>query len=93
MGLESVDNEEAVESVPIHDTYITGVHRLEFLSRHTVRIILYVDENGTRIVKEKLLMEVDSIPAAIAFVMKATWHRLTHIPLMEVAMANRVGRH
>lgn len=93
MTPETYNEENTIEPVPIQDTFIAGVHKVEFLGRCNVRIHLYSEEDGHRVIVGKVIMSLDDIPMAIATVMKATWHRLTHIPLTEVGMANRVGRH
>lgn len=41
----------------------------------------------------KVVMALEDIPAAVATVMKGAWSRLTHVPLTEVALSHRVGRH
>lgn len=84
---------ETIEPIPIQDTHIMGVDRVEFLGRSNVRIWLYTEENGLRVIVGKVVMAIEDIPTAIATVMKSTWHRLTHIPLTEVALSHRVGRH
>lgn len=88
-----INNEAAIEPVPIQDTFITGVAKVEFLGKNNVRITLCSEEEGQRVIVGKIIVAVDDIPAVLAAVMKATWNRLTHIPLFEVAMANRIGRH
>jgi hypothetical protein len=82
----------ATELTPVADTFATGVSGIEMMGKNA-RITFYVDQGGERIVVSKLIVEIDYIPGLLATIMKATWHRLTHIPLLEVAMANRVGRH
>ena len=87
------NEETAIEPVPIQDTYICGVDRVEFLGRNNVRIYLYATEGDQRVIVGKVVMALEDIPASIATVMKGTWSRLTHIPLTEVALSHRVGRH
>jgi hypothetical protein len=93
MSAEGYSEETVIEPVPIQDTYIQGVHRVEFLGRNNVRIHFYSEEDGRRVIVGKIVMAIEDIPAAIGEVMKGTWHRLTHIALTEVVIANRLGRH
>lgn len=87
------NEETAIEPVPIQDTYICGVDRVEFLGKSNARLWLYAEEAGQRVIVGKIVMALEDIPASIATVMKGTWSKLTHIPLTEVALAHRVGRH
>lgn len=83
----------ASEPVPIQDTYITAVHRVEFLGRNNVRIHLYAEEDGQRVIVGKIIMAIDDIPGSIATLLKATVGSVTRLSLLEVQVANRVGRH
>ena len=86
--------ETAIEPVPIQDTYICGVDHVEFLGRNSVRIWLYVDENGQRVIKDKIVMAIEAIPECIATVLRATGARAMRFPWIdELAFADRSGRH
>lgn len=67
------------------DVQVTGAN---------ARITLYVDQGeGERLVVDEFVIAMDNIPAFINAIMKATWHRLSHTQLLEVSIADRVGRH
>lgn len=43
----------AVEPVPIDDTFLNGIYKVEVLPGDLVRFWLYVEENGQKIIKAK----------------------------------------
>ena len=92
--MTSVNEETAIEPVPIQDTYICGVDRVEFLGRNNARIWLFAEEDGQRVIVGKVVMAIEDIPASIATVLRSTGARMMRFPwLDEVAIADRAGRH
>lgn len=89
---------ELVEVDVIRDTFVSGVGDIQVMGANA-RVTLYVDQQALgerpaeRIVVAKLIFPVDAIPACINSIMKATWHQLTHVSLLEVSIADRAGRH
>lgn len=76
----------------IHDTFVSGIHSIQIMGPNA-RFTFYVDQDGERVAVEKLVIAVDAIPECIRATIAATWNRLTHIPILEMAIADRVGRH
>lgn len=89
---------ELIEVDVIHDTFVSGVGDIQVMGTNA-RITLYVDQQAMgarpaeRIVVAKLIFPIDAIPACMNSIIKATWHQLTHVSLLEVSVADRIGRH
>lgn len=84
--------EEIIEPIPVIDIFVTGVGKVEVLGRNA-RITLYVEQDGERVAVGKIIVEMDNLPNCIIAIMKATWHRLTHMPIMEIESADGLVRH
>ena len=82
----------------IHDRFVSGVGQVEILG-HNARITFFVEQEAVgggppdKIVIAKLVIAIADIPECIKEIAEATWSRLTHVPVLEMALADRVGRH
>lgn len=91
--MTSDNNETAIEPVPIQDTFITGVDRVEFLGNSIARIYLYSEAEGQRVIVGKMVMAIEHIPDGIMAVLKATRSKLLNFPWEGIPEPERIGRH
>ena len=86
------------EPFALADTFVQDIESVEILGSNA-RITLCIEHliPGTDIkerrIVDQIVIPIDSIPGCIAKVVKATWHHLTHTQVLEVTVADRIGRH
>lgn len=90
-----MNGSEAIELIAIPDTFATGVDRVEFLGRTNVRIYLYSQQDGQRVLSAKIVMAIESIDPSIMEVLKGLGTNRVVRPMWldELKLADKTGRH